>query len=85
MNVLTAKDKGCLMTNIFESDLAADTLSGASAIAAFLGKTERQTNHLLEKRQIPAFKLGGRWHMRKSTYRSHIERLESAAQRMTSN
>jgi hypothetical protein len=60
-------------------DLAADTLEGAAAIAAFLGKTERQTNYLLERKQLPAFKLGGRWHMRRSTYAAFVIRLEAAA------
>jgi hypothetical protein len=59
--------------------ISTDTLTGAAEIAAFLGKTERQIVHLLWKRKIPAFKLGGRWHMRKSTYRAHIERLEAGA------
>lgn len=60
-------------------DVAADTLQGAVAIAGFLGKTERQANYLLEKRQLPAFKLAGRWHMRRSTYAAHIAKLEAAA------
>jgi hypothetical protein len=59
------------------NDLARDILEGAVAIAGFLGKTERQTNYLLEKKQIPAFKLGGRWHARKTTLAAHVERLEA--------
>jgi hypothetical protein len=58
-------------------NISADTLEGAAAIAAFLGKSERQTNYLLEKRQIPAFKLGGKWHMRKSTFAAFVQRLEA--------
>ena len=57
-------------------NIADDTLEGASEIAAFTGKTVRQTTHLLETKQIPAFKIGGRWHMRKSTYTAFIARLE---------
>jgi hypothetical protein len=60
--------------------LAADTLKGVTAIATFLGKTSRETHYLVEKKQLPTFKLGGRWHMRKSTYRAFIERLEAASQ-----
>jgi hypothetical protein len=60
-----------------QDELSQDTLQGAAAIAAFLGKTERQTNHLLEKKQIPAFKLGGRWHMRKTTFAAYVQRLEA--------
>jgi hypothetical protein len=56
---------------------AVDTLVGAAEIALFLGKTVRQANYMLETRQIPAFKLGGRWHMRRSTYGAFVERLES--------
>jgi hypothetical protein len=60
-----------------QDELFQDTLQGAAAIAVFLGKTERQTNHLLEKKQIPAFKLGGRWHMRKTTCAAYVQRLEA--------
>jgi hypothetical protein len=59
--------------------MATDTLEGAAAIAVFIGKTERQINHLLSKKQLPAFKLGGIWHMRKSTYATFIARLETEA------
>ena len=60
--------------------LASDLLEGSAAIAGFTGKTKRQVDHMLETRQLPgAFKLGGRWHMRKSTYLRHIERLEAEA------
>jgi hypothetical protein len=65
------------MSLIISDDPSHDTLEGASAIAVFLGKTERQTNYLLEKKQIPAFKLGGRWHMRKSTFAAYVQRLEA--------
>ena len=67
MSVLPIKDERRLMTYSTKTDLAADTLTSTAEIAAFLGKSERQIVHLLWKRQIPAFKLGGRWHMRKST------------------
>ena len=58
---------------------AADTLCGAAAIAEFLGKTERQVQHLLENRRLPAFKLGGVWHLRRTTYALFIARLEAQA------
>ncbi len=60
-------------------DIADDTLRGAAAIAAYTGNTERQTNYLLERNKLPAVKLGGRWIMRKSTYRAYIARLEADA------
>jgi len=64
-------------TAIPSDSIAADTLEGASQIAGFLGKPVRAVNHLLETRQLPAFKIGQRWHMRKSTYRAWVERKEA--------
>ncbi len=60
--------------------VATDTLEGVAAIAEFLGKSERRTHYLIENNRLPAFKLGGKWHMRKTTYAAFIERLEAAAQ-----
>jgi hypothetical protein len=50
---------------------------GVAAIAAYVGKTERQTYHLLETGQLPGFKMGERWHLRPARYRQHIEELEN--------
>ncbi len=58
---------------------AEDTLQGVTAIGGYIGKSRRQTYYLLEQRLIPGFKLGGQWHMRKSTYLAHLEKLEAAA------
>lgn len=58
--------------------IAEDVVAGTADIAVFIGKTVRQTQYLLETRQIPAFKLGGRWHLRRSRYVAHIEQLEEA-------
>jgi hypothetical protein len=66
------------MTEI-ESDMATDTLRGAQAIGAYIGVTVRQANHLLATRQLPAFKQGGHWCMRKSTYKADIAERESRA------
>ena len=61
-----------------DDDLASDLMGGVPAIAAFLGFSERQTYHLLEKGKLPAFKFGGRiWQARKSTLRRHIANLEA--------
>lgn len=38
-----------------------DLVWGAEAIAKFLGRTRRSTFHLLEKGELPARKVGGRW------------------------
>jgi hypothetical protein len=61
------------------TDIAADTMEGVKAIAAFLGKPPGKAYYLCETHQIPAFKLAGKWHMRKSTYAAHIGRLEADA------
>jgi hypothetical protein len=56
--------------------LSEDMIEGADAIAREINtKTDRATR-LLEGGILPGFKLGGRWHARRSTLRSHIERLE---------
>lgn len=59
--------------------IADDLLVGVRAITSEIGGTERRTYHLLEKKLLPGFKLGGTWHARKSTIRATIERLERAA------
>lgn len=67
-----------------EDNLADDLMSGVPAIAAFLGKSERQTYHLLERGKLPAFKIGDRkWEARKSTLRKHIESLETKHDEVT--
>jgi hypothetical protein len=58
---------------------ADDTLESVAKIAPWIGKTERQTFYMLESGQLPGYKLGGKWHMRKSRYRRFIEELEAAA------
>ena len=62
-----------------ENTIADDTLEGAGAIADHTGKSVRQANYLLEKGLLPAFKIGNKWHMRKSTYRHFVEGLEATA------
>jgi hypothetical protein len=61
------------------ASIAADTDVGARAIGRTLDKTERQALHLCATGQLPAFKLGGRWCMRRSTYAAYIARLEQAS------
>jgi excisionase family DNA binding protein len=59
-------------------NLADDLLDGVPAIAAFLGLPQRRIYDLVEKKKIPAFKMGGgRWSARKSTLCAHIEKLEA--------
>ncbi len=58
-----------------------DLLSGAEAIAAYLGWSVRSTFYACEKGHIPAFKIGVKWCARKSTLKAHIDDLESATRR----
>lgn len=55
-----------------------DLLCGAKEIGAFIGKSEDQVKRLIKRRALPVFQLtaNGRWHMRKSTWRRHVESLE---------
>ena len=56
--------------------LADDVLDGVKEIAAFIGKSERATFHLVQANQLPIFRLGKKIHARKS----ELERaLRSAA------
>ena len=41
-----------------------DMMTGAAEIAEFIGSNERRAFYLLEKRLIPGFKIGERWHAR---------------------
>ena len=40
-----------------EEKIANDILKGCPAIADYIGETERWTYHLLETKQLPAFKM----------------------------
>ncbi|RMI24228.1 hypothetical protein [Sinorhizobium meliloti] len=40
---------------------AIDLIWGVEAVAKIIGRTERQTFHLLSTGQLPAKKVGGRW------------------------
>lgn len=59
-----------------------DLLHGADDIAEFLygdRKYRRRVYHLVETRQIPVFRLGGRLTARRSTLVHAFEKLEGAA------
>ena len=60
-------------------ELRDDLLKGAASIADYIGESPRRTFYLLERGQIPGFKCGGRWNLRKSTMLKHIEQLETEA------
>jgi hypothetical protein len=58
-----------------KAGIGEDKLSGAEAIAEFIGEPLRRTFHLLETRQIPAGKIGGKWVASKTAVREHYERI----------
>jgi hypothetical protein len=62
-----------------DTEYGDDVLRGAPAISKYRNEPERRTNYLLEKRIIPAYKIGDRWEMRKSTHRKFIADLEEEA------
>ncbi len=62
-------------------EMAEDLLKGARAIGGYIGENERIAFYLCETHQIPAFKRGKLWMMRKSVYRSDIENSERESSR----
>ena len=60
-----------------KENLSNDLMEGASVIAEFYGTKKRRVYYLLERGQIPAFKVGNRWCARKSTLLKYIAALES--------
>ena len=60
------------MTN---DNIASDRLEGAAAIAAFLGTSTRRVQYLLEKKAIPAGRIGKRWIASKTRLRAHYDRV----------
>lgn len=57
--------------------LADDLLSGANAIATYVGESKRRIYYMLERGELPAFKMAGRWYARKSKIIARIEHLEA--------
>lgn len=55
-----------------DTDLRDDLLWGVAAISRYIGRTERQTYYQLEKRQVPARKIGEIWVGSKATLRGHL-------------
>jgi excisionase family DNA binding protein len=56
--------------------LADDLLDGADEISRFTGWSKRRVFYLLEKGQLPGFKVGNKWCARRSTLTEHIQKLE---------
>lgn len=46
---------------------------GAAEIATLIGKSTRATFHLLEKGELPAKKVGGRWVTSRGQIEKHFE------------
>jgi hypothetical protein len=59
--------------------MAEDILRGMPAIALFVGLPTRKAYYAAETRQIPAYKRGKIWEMRKSSYRRDCETREREA------
>jgi excisionase family DNA binding protein len=62
-----------------------DLLSGAEAIAAYVGVTPRRIYHLAETGRLPVFRIGSTLCARRSTLRRWIEDMERAAINDTSH
>ena len=56
--------------------LADDLMIGTKTIASELGVSIRQAFYLLESGRLPAFKIGSRWVVRRSTLRTFLDDLE---------
>ena len=64
--------------------LADDLMVGVELIAKHIGQPQRRTFYMLEKGQLPAFKLGIKWAARQSTLERFITEQEEQAARATS-
>jgi excisionase family DNA binding protein len=62
-----------------------DLLSGAEAIAAYIGVRPRRIYHLAETRRIPVFRIGSTLCARRSTLLRWVEDMERAAINYTSH
>ena len=61
-----------------ETPFANDVCNGAAEIGDFIGEDERRALRLCYTGQIPGWKEGGRWRMRKSRYRQQVTEREDA-------
>jgi hypothetical protein len=53
-----------------------DLICGVAAIASEIGESQRRTQYLCDKRDIPVFKMRGRLYARRSSLRQRFEELE---------
>ena len=54
-----------------------DILAGAAAIGVYMGFNTRRVFYLIERGELPHFRLGARVYARRSTLRRFIEKLEA--------
>ena len=59
-----------------EQELRLITLEAAAAI---LQVSKRTLLRMIQKREVPAFKVGGQWRIRESQFRKWVEYKESVA------
>lgn len=62
------------------SSMANDTLRGAKEIGDFTGDGERRVRYLISIDELPVYRVGGIYHMRKSQYQEMIREREQAYQ-----
>jgi len=55
-----------MAANTERTNKSIDLIWGVGAIAQLIGRTERQTFHLLANDNLPAKKVGGRWVIERS-------------------
>lgn len=58
---------------------SADLLYGVPAMAGYLKMSERQVYHLVAKKALPTFKIGGKVCARKSSLNTWLAEQEAAA------
>jgi ribosomal protein S6 len=63
------------------NDIQLDCIWGARAIAKAINKGEKATYHLLEKKLIPARKIGEQWVARRSELERHFTAQEDGSPR----
>lgn len=73
MTTINPKDGGEL------ASIADDLLTGAAAIASFLGIEERRAFYLCEKRLIPVGKLGASWVASRAALTQHFRSLTGSS------
>ena len=69
-------DTSCYMS---DSNVASDKLSGVAAISEFIGEPVRRTHYLLERKMIPAGKVGAIWVASRRALKAHFDKLTGAA------